>query len=232
MLRAALSLAAAALVPVRGDEAAAAPAAAADPAALLTCHACVAGVTELLKAVPALRKPTLKPRDEEDKLMALADAMPSFCNTGNFHGYGSDVAALSKSCAAFVKAAGAPLEAALVAQGAAPQSVCAEACAAVPEAQREPKAGEPAAGGGGAAKPKKKGDGTVNDPAYKAALKKKAARDAKRARDAAAAGGADSDEAPPAAEQAPTPVPKAKKKPAKKAAPAAPAAGGEATADL
>ena len=138
------------------------PAASVDAAALLTCHACVAGSTELFKAVPALRKPTAKPRDEEDKLMALADAMPSFCSSGNFHGYG-DVAALGKSCAAFVKAGGAALEAALVAQGATPASVCAEACANVPEDQRVPKAAEstPAP-----AKAKKKTDGTVNDPAY------------------------------------------------------------------
>ena len=107
------------------------PCAAAAEEPLLTCHACVAGTTELLKSVPALRKPTAKPRDEEDKLMALADAMPSFCNTANFHGYG-DVHELSKACAAFVKAGGAGLEAALVAQGAAPATVCAEACAAVP----------------------------------------------------------------------------------------------------
>jgi hypothetical protein len=187
---------------------------------LLTCHACVAGTTELLKSVPLLKKPTAKPRDEEDKLMALADAMPSFCNTGNMHGYGSDVAALAKSCAAFVKAAGAPLEAALVAQGATPAGVCAEACAAVPEAQRVPKAGEAAAAAAKGGATKKKGDGTVNDPAYKAALKKKAARDAKRARAAAAGGageGGDDDEAPPAAEQAPpTPTPAAAAKPAGK----------------
>jgi len=220
MLRLSAALAAAALSLARAEDAPAAD------AALLTCHACVAGTTELLKSVPLLKKPTAKPRDEEDKLMALADAMPSFCNTGNMHGYGSDVAALSKSCTAFVKAAGAPLEAALVAQGATPQSVCAEACAAVPEDQRVPKAGAAAPAGGAKGPAKKKGDGTVNDPAYKAALKKKAARDAKRARAAAAGGGAggegegDADEAPPAAEQAPpTPAakPASKKKPSKKA---------------
>jgi len=246
MLRASLGLLALSLAPGAfaepGDES----------PATLECQACTLATKELLKAQPVLRKPAGQFR-EGDKEMALADAMPSFCSSGVFGGYAVKAGALVDSCKSFLKThnAGGKFEAAIAADASpSAAAACATACAGVPEAQHEPEAakakgasaGKAAGGSAGAAKGKKADAraGTVNDPAYAAALKKKKARDAKRAAAhatedaagaegaaapaAAAAAAADADAPPPAADAEKPKPKKAKKKAAPAAEGAAPAA--------
>jgi hypothetical protein len=162
-------------------------AAEASSSSALQCQACSTATTELLKSVPVLKRTTGV--REGDKEMALADAMPNFCSSYVFSGL-AEAAALAEACKSFLAEhnKGSAVEALLVA-GSAPAAVCESACAGVPEQERSPKqaearqpAAKKAAGGSsskaGAAGAARKG--TVDDPAYKAALKKKAERDARR----------------------------------------------------
>ena len=150
------------------------------------CHACLLGVKELVKSVPILKKATSSVR-EGDKELALADAMPSFCSSSNFHGYSQELVTDCKTFLAAGNVDGA-LEKTLIGGEIDESKVCESVCSVVDESLREPKRVESSkqAGGGKTAQKNAK-TGTVNDPAYKEALKKKEARDKKRMASAAAA---------------------------------------------
>ena len=148
------------------------------------CHACLIGVKELVKSVPILKKATSSVRDG-DKELALADAMPSFCSSSNFHGYSQDLVTDCKTFLAGSNADGA-LEKTLISGEIDENKVCEAVCSVVDESLREPKRVETKPSGGNKATKNAK-TGTVNDPAYKEALKKKEARDKKRMASAAAA---------------------------------------------
>ena len=142
------------------------------------------GVKELVKAVPILKKATSAVR-EGDKELALADAMPSFCSSSNFHGYSQD---LVTDCKTFITAnnVDGALEKTLISGEIDENKVCESVCSVVEESLREPKRVESASKPAGG-KVKNAKTGTVNDPAYKEALKKKEARDKKRMAASAAA---------------------------------------------
>ena len=149
-----------------------------------SCQACTHSVAELLKAVPVLSKTS--GFREGDKELALGDALPSMCVSNVFKGL-EEAAALEKACKPFAAFEGPAVTSLLAGGGVA--GACEAACAGVPEEARAPAAAapkKPAAkkeGGkgdkGGKADPRK---GSVDDPAYKAALKAKAKRDEARAK--------------------------------------------------
>jgi len=150
------------------------------------CHACLLGVKELVKSVPILKKATSSVR-EGDKELALADAMPSFCSSSNFHGYSQE---LVTDCKTFLTAGNVDgaLEKTLIGGEIDESKVCESVCSVVDESLREPKRVESSKPAGGSKTAQKNAKtGTVNDPAYKEALKKKEARDKKRMASAAAA---------------------------------------------
>jgi hypothetical protein len=142
-------------------------------AAPIDCQACTFATSELMKANPVLGKPEKR---EGDKALALGDALPSMCLSNVFKGL-ADAAALEAACKPFAAAEG-PVAKALLEGG----DACAAVCEGVPEDARAPAAA--AQKPGKAAAPKKGGarKGTVDDPAYKQALKAKAKRDAERAK--------------------------------------------------
>lgn len=149
------------------------------------CHACLLGVKELVKSVPILKKATSSVR-EGDKELALADAMPSFCSSSNFHGYSQELVTDCKTFLAAGNVDGA-LEKTLIGGEIDESKVCESVCSVVDESLREPKRVESSKPVGGSKTAQKNAKtGTVNDPAYKEALKKKEARDKKRMASAAA----------------------------------------------
>ena len=143
-----------------------------------SCQSCTQAVGELLKQVPVLSKQNTRAGDKE---LALGDALPTMCSGNVFSGF-EGAAEMATACKGFAKPGGA-LEAALL-KGEPAAAACAAQCEGVAEADRAPKAKAPAkarkeaaAPKGGKPAPRK---GSVDDPAYKEALKKKAARDFKR----------------------------------------------------
>ena len=154
-----------------------AAAAFAGAADVTSCQSCTQAVGELLKQVPVLSKKNTR---EGDKELALGDALPTMCSGNVFSGF-EGAAEMAAACKGFAKPGGA-LEAALL-KGEPAAAACAAQCEGVAEADRAPKAKAPAkarkeaAPKGGKPAPRK---GSVDDPAYKEALKKKAARDFKR----------------------------------------------------
>jgi hypothetical protein len=148
------------------------------------CHSCIIGIKELVKAVPILRKATASVR-EGDKELALADAMPSFCSSSNFHGFSQDLVTDCKTFLTTSNVDGA-LEKTLISGEIDEKKVCESVCAFLPEDKREPARVESQQKSTGNKATKNAKTGTVNDPAYKEALKKKEARDKKRMASAAA----------------------------------------------
>ena len=144
----------------------------------VTCQACTHSVTEILKQVPVLTR--TKGVREGDKELALGDALPTMCSSNVFSGLAA-AAEMATACKGFAKSGGA-IEAALLA-GKPAAEACAALCEGVAEGDRAPslkptpKPKKEAPLKPGKTAPRK---GSVDDPAYKAALKKKAARDAAR----------------------------------------------------
>ena len=144
---------------------------------LVACQACTHSVTEIHKQVPLLKRTGVR---EGDKEMALGDALPTMCVANVFNGLAS-APEMAAACKGFSQAGGAIEKALLAGQGAS--EACASLCEGVAEGERSPKPAKVAPKA--AAPPLKPGKtaprkGSVDDPAYKAALKKKAARDAAR----------------------------------------------------
>lgn len=180
--------------------AAAAVAARAADAPFTDCSLCTAATTELVGRLPVL---TRAGASADDKAMALGEALPNFCDASNFRGRFADPAGATAPCAAFLAAAGEPFRAALLAGGGV-DGACAAACEGVPAGERMPVPPPPAP------RKRKFGEkpapagrkGTVDDPAYKAALKKQRARASRRKAASKRAGGgaddaADDEEAEP-----------------------------------
>ena len=155
-----------------------------------SCQACTHAVSELLKSVPILSRTNTR---EGDKELALGDALPSMCVSNVFKGL-ANAPALEAACKPFSSFEG-PAVTALLAGGGVP-GACAAACDGVPEDARAPTAAA-ARKATAPPPPPKKGapkKGTVDDPAYKAALAAKAKRDAARNKRNAKRGGEDEDE--------------------------------------
>lgn len=150
------------------------------------CNVCMAASTELIKRTPILQRDA----KEEDKQLAVGENFDNFCSTYNFGDYAEDTHAFAKVCKALVSEQNADgaLQAKFVA-GQPAAEICSTVCEGVLEGERLPKyvatprpkaaAGKGSAAGRGKPVPKGK-KGTVDDPAYKEALKRKAARDARR----------------------------------------------------
>jgi len=138
------------------------------------CQLCTAATTELVARLPLLSRAGAS---ADDKAMALGEALPNFCDASNFRGRFADPSGASGPCAAWLAAAGEPFRAALLGGGGV-EGACAAACEGVPAGERMPVPPPPAP------KKRKFGEkpapagrkGTVDDPAYKAALKKQRAR--------------------------------------------------------
>jgi hypothetical protein len=146
-----------------------------------SCRSCTHAVAELYKQVPVLLKTTGV--REGDKELALGDALPSMCSSNVFSGL-EDASDMATSCKTYSRG-GSAVEKALL-EGKPVGDVCTTLCEGVAEGDRAPKAKAqkpkakpaPAANAkGGKAAPRK---GSVDDPAYKEALKRKARRDEQR----------------------------------------------------
>jgi hypothetical protein len=157
-------------------------------AELLQCNACMAATTELLKRTPILQRANAR---SDDKNMAVFEGLEQFCSTYNFHAYTADPSAFAAACKSFLASANenGELTATLV-DGADAAAVCGSVCADVPEGERltsytpEPKkkgSEDKSKASKGSSKSSAR-KGSVDDPAYKEALKRKAARDARRGR--------------------------------------------------
>lgn len=157
---------------------------------MLTCNACYAATKEIIQRTPILSRDALT----EDKKMALYDSFPTFCSSFNFHAYTADVSSFSSACDTFIKASDKEALQESLVNGEGASAVCATPCEGIAEEARLTSYTAPPRDKS-AKKPAAKnapGKGTVDDPAYKEALKRKAKRDAKR-KAKNAAGGEDED---------------------------------------
>lgn len=153
-----------------------------------TCLVCTAAALELIKRVPIVRRAGAS---DSDKAVAVSEATDNFCD--NFGGgpYFADISAAQKTCTAFLKKSRASIEH-VVQGGGDATAVCDSVCGGLDAAARTPHYTAPSRAKAKAPEKSVKGKGTVNDPKFKAALKKKAERDARRAKKAS--GGASEDE--------------------------------------
>jgi hypothetical protein len=149
-----------------------------------TCQVCTAAVTELIKRVPKVGRADVK---DEDKAVAVAEAMENFCDNFGSGDYFEDHGAAKKVCKALLKASHEAI-AASIQSGSDAGTVCASACEGVDVDARMPHYTPPPRESKKKAAKPVKGKGTVNDPKYKAALKKKAERDARRGKGAGDSG--------------------------------------------
>lgn len=149
---------------------------------VLGCQSCLVSTEALIKQVPILSRTNTR---EGDKELALGDALPMMCSSYVFSGLDKS-SELADACKPFSKT-GSAIEAGLLA-GKKPGEVCEALCAGVAEGDRVPKpkaaapkkdASKEAKATGGKPLPRK---GSVDDPAFAAALKAKAARDKARAK--------------------------------------------------
>ena len=146
----------------------------------LGCQSCLHATEALIKQTPIRSRSNTRAGDKE---LALGDSLPTMCSGYVFSGLelASELADACKK-EGFAKAGGAVESALLEGKGAL--DACSTVCEGIPESGRVPKQKAAAAAAkqapspkGGKSAPRK---GSVDDPAYKEALKKKAKRDAAR----------------------------------------------------
>jgi len=153
----------------------------ASAASELGCQSCIHATEALIKQTPILSRSNTRAGDKE---LALGDNLPNMCSGYVFSGLerSSELADACKSEG--LSKSGGVLEAALL-QGKGVTEACTSFCEGISEAERVPKV-KSAAPAAGKSDPPKGGKaprkGSVDDPAYKEALKKKKARDAARAK--------------------------------------------------